>query len=233
MLRIDAAPLVVGILAVAVGVAALMLQWLRRASKDHGLAWFGLLGILYGTRLLLSTRTVAELLDTPGKIRFFIWAITFVIGIPATIFAWSLVSPEWNRTIRILIGVISGLAILAIASYPVTSLRPVMQELNNILVIGFTLAFLAYLFFVCPPTIPQLTLLRIGSGIFGVFVLYTNLVSVNLVPGSAGVEFIGFFIYICLLGYVGAARMFRNEEHLLGHPQGTGDRAPDSGVDSA
>jgi len=215
MLRTDSAPLVVGILVVAIGIVALLLQGLRRASKDRGLAWFGLFAILYGTRLLLSTRVLAQLLGAAGAILFLIWAITFTIGIPATIFAWSLVSTEWNRPIRILLSVIAVLAALAIATYPITSLRPAMQLMNNLLVIGFTIGFLVYLFFFCPRTLPGLKLLRIAFGTFGLFVVYTNLVSTNLMPGSAGIEFIGFFIFICFLGYVAAQHTFRNEEHLL------------------
>src|SRR5271166_4748603 len=65
MLRTDAAPRVVGILVVAIGVGAL-LQAVRRASKDHGLGWFGLLAILYGTRLLLGNWSGCE---SPGRAR--------------------------------------------------------------------------------------------------------------------------------------------------------------------
>ena len=215
MLRSDAAPLVVGILVIAIGIGALLLQALRRASKDRGLIWFGLFAILYGIRLLITTRSFGGLIGAPGEIRFFIWAITFTIGIPAAIFAWSLVSSQWNRTIRILLGAIAALAVLAIATYPIVSLRPAMQLMNNVLVIVFTTAFLVYLFFLRPTVVPGLNVLRIGFGLFALFVVYTNLVSAKLVPGNAGFEFVGFFIYICFLGYIGAERMFRNEEHLL------------------
>jgi sigma-B regulation protein RsbU (phosphoserine phosphatase) len=215
MLRFDAAPLVVGILVTAIGIGALLLQGLRRASKDRGLVWFGLFAILYGIRLLITTRLFADLVRARQVVLFLIWAITFTIGIPAAIFAWGLVSSKWNRTIRILIGAIAALAIVAIATYPIVSLRPAMQLMNNVLVIGFTSAFLVYLFYLRPSDVPGLKVLRIGFGLFALFVVYTNLVSANLMPGNAGFEFIGFFIYICFLGYIGAERMFRNEEHLL------------------
>ena len=215
MLRFDAAPLVVGILVTAIGIGALLLQGLRRASKDRGLVWFGLFAILYGIRLLITTRLFADLVRARQVVLFLIWAITFTIGIPAAIFAWGLVSSKWNRTIRILIGAIAALAVVAIASYPIVSLRPAMQLMNNVLVIGFTSAFLVYLFYLRPSDVPGLKVLRIGFGLFALFVVYTNLVSANLMPGNAGFEFIGFFIYICFLGYIGAERMFRNEEHLL------------------
>jgi sigma-B regulation protein RsbU (phosphoserine phosphatase) len=215
MLRSDAAPLVVGILVTAIGIGGLLLQGLRRASKDRGLVWFGLFAILYGIRLLITTGLSADLVGSRRVLLFLIWAITFTIGIPAAIFAWGLVSSEWNRTIRILLGAIAALAVLAIASYPVASLRPALLLINNLLVIGFTSAFLVYLFFLRPTAVPGLKVLRIGFGLFALFVMYTNLVSANLMPGNAGLEFVGFFIYICFLGYIGAERMFRNEEHLL------------------
>jgi sigma-B regulation protein RsbU (phosphoserine phosphatase) len=215
MLRSDAAPLVVGILVTAIGIGALLLQGLRRAGKDRGLIWFGLFAILYGIRLLLTTGLFADFVGGRQVVLFLVWTITFTIGIPAAIFAWGLVSSKWNRTIRILIGAIAALAVLAIASYPGVSLRPALLLMNNLLVIGFTSAFLAYLFYLRPTDVPGLKVLRIGFGLFALFVVYTNLVSANLMPGNAGLEFVGFFIYICFLGYIGAERMFRNEEHLL------------------
>ena len=214
-LRSDAAPLVVAILVSAIGIGAILLQGLRRASKDRGLVWFGLFAILYGTRLLLTTRLFADLLDARRETSFLIWAITFTIGIPAAIFAWSLVSSQWNRTIRVLLGAIAALAVLAIATYPVASLRQAMLLANNTLVIGFTTAFLVYLFFLRATAVSGLKVLRIGFGTFALFVVYSNLVSANLMPGNASFEFVGFFIYICFLGYIGAERMLRNEEHLL------------------
>jgi len=215
MLRSAAAPLVIGILVTAIGIGALLLQGLRRASKDRGLIWFGLFAILYGIRLLLTTGLFGDFLGGRQVILFLVWGFTFTIGIPAAIFAWGLVSSEWNRTIRILLGAIGALAVLAIASYSVASLRPSLLLMNNLLVIGFTSAFLVYLFYLRPTDVPGLKVLRIGFGLFALFVVYTNLVSANLMPGNAGLEFVGFFIYICFLGYIGAERMFRNEEHLL------------------
>jgi sigma-B regulation protein RsbU (phosphoserine phosphatase) len=215
MLRSAAAPLVIGILVTAIGIGALLLQGLRRASKDRGLIWFGLFAMLYGIRLLLTTGLFSDFFGGRQVVLFLVWAITFTIGIPAAIFAWGLVSSEWNRTIRILLGAIAALAVLAIASYPVASLRPALLLMNNLLVIAFTSAFLVYLFYLRPTSVPGLKVLRIGFGLFALFVVYTNLVSANLMPGNAGLEFVGFFIYICFLGYIGAERMFRNEEHLL------------------
>ena len=51
----DAARLVVAIISIAIGLAAILVQWLRRKTQDRVRLWFGLLALLYGYRALMMT----------------------------------------------------------------------------------------------------------------------------------------------------------------------------------
>ena len=86
--------------------------------------------------------------------------------------------------------------------------------MNNILVIGFTVAMIVYLFVVPADTVPDLKTLRIVMLIWGLFVIYNNLRG-WLPVGGADYEFVGFAIFLCSLGYLVARRSLRTEEALL------------------
>jgi serine phosphatase RsbU (regulator of sigma subunit) len=60
-----------------------------------------------------------------------------------------------------------------------------------------------------------LRVLRTGLIVFLIFVLYTVLFFLQLLPGSGDLEFIGFSFLLCCLAYVALSRAQRNEERLL------------------
>src|SRR3974390_1918235 len=93
LLLADAARLIVAIVSIAIGLASMLVQWLRRKTQDRVRLWFGLLALLYGYRALLMTGSARYFLSGRA-IDFQIAIITFTIGIPAVLFGWGLVSQK-------------------------------------------------------------------------------------------------------------------------------------------
>ena len=83
--------------------------------------------------------------------------------------------------------------------------------MNNVLVIGFTVAMIVYLYVVPAEKVPERKTLRVVLLIWGSFVIYNN-VKGWLPSGGADYEFIGFALFLCSLGYVVARRSLRTEE---------------------
>ncbi len=210
----DFARLVVAIISIAIGLAAILVQWMRRKTQDRVRLWFGLLAILYGYRALMMTDS-AQLFLSQRAIEFQIALVTFTIGIPAILFGWGLVAKKHNRVIKSLLTVN---VLMALAYLVLRNNQPVVLALftlNNILVIGITVAILVYLFVVPPGTVPELKTLRIVMLIWGMFVIYNNVRGWLPFNANGDYEFVGFAVFLCSLGYLVAQRSLRTEEALL------------------
>ena len=86
----------------AIGLASILVQWLRRKTQDRVRLWFGLLALLYGYRALMMTDS-AQLFLSASVIEFQIALVTFTIGIPAILFGWGLVAKKQNRITKSLL----------------------------------------------------------------------------------------------------------------------------------
>ena len=202
----------IAILTMGVALGAFVLQSLRRRSKERTLFWFGAFAFLYGLRVLLQTGVMQYLVER-STLGFAIRLITFTIGMPAVMFAWGLVSDRLALAPKVLLIINAVMAIASVAFYSNERIQGALDLLNSVLVIGFTLAYLIYIFLPRCQNISGIKALRVIFLVLGVFVLYTNLVGA-LSQRRVDVEFIGFFVFICSLGYLTAARSFRNEEQL-------------------
>ena len=209
----DAARIVVAIVSMAIGLASIFAQGLRWKSRDRVRLWFGLLSLLYGYRTLLMTES-AQLFLTRSNILFQIALITFTIGIPAILFGWGLVAKKHNWLTKSLLTVNALMAVAFLLFHANGSVVGALFVMNNVLVIGFTLAVIIYLYVVPVGTVPELKTLRTVVLIWGLFVIYNNLRG-WLPRGGGDFEFIGFAIFLCSLGYLVAHRSLRNEEALL------------------
>ena len=197
----------------AIGLAAILVQWMRRKTLDRVRLWFGLLALLYGYRALMMTDS-ARLFLSRNAIDFQIALVTFTIGIPAILFGWGLVAKKHNRVTKSLltINVLMALAYLVLRSN-----QPAVRALfviNNILVIGFTLGIIVYLFVVPRGTVPELKTLCVVMLIWGMFVIYNNVRGLLPFNANGDYEFVGFAVFLCSLGYLVARRSLRTEEAL-------------------
>ena len=210
----DLARLVVAIISITIGLAAVLVKWLRRKTQDRVRLWFGLLALLYGYRALMMTSS-AQLFLSTRAIEFQIALVTFTIGIPAILFGWGLVAKKHNRITKSLLTIN---ALMAVAYLVFRANQPVVGALfvlNNILVIGFTLAIIVYLFVVPPGKVPEIKTLRVVMLIWGLFVIYNNLRGLLPFNANGDYEFVGFALFLCSLGYLVARRSLRTEESLL------------------
>ncbi len=213
VLLADAARLVVAIVSMAIGLGSILVQWLRRKRQDLVGLWFGLLALLYGYRALLMTES-AHFFLSDRTIAFQIGLITFTIGIPAILFGWGLVSEKQNWLTKSLLIVNGLMALTFLLFYSTDVVVRALNVVNNVLVIGFTVAMIVYLFVVPAHRVPELKTLRVVLLIWGLFVIYNNLRG-WLPAGGTDFEFIGFAIFLCSLGYLVARRSLNTEEALL------------------
>src|SRR5260370_1342858 len=86
---------------------------------------------------------------------------------------------------------------------------------NSVVILLSVPLFVAMVFLPQRPSNRDRRILRAGLVVFFIFVVYTNLVGLGLSSGNPNLEFIGFSINLCCLGYVALARAQRNEERLL------------------
>jgi phosphoserine phosphatase RsbU/P len=213
LLVADSARLVVAIVSMAIGFASILVQWLRWKTQDRVRLWFGLLALLYGYRALLMTQSAGYFL-TGRTIKFQTALVTFTIGIPAILFGWGLVAKKHNWVTKSLLTVNALMAATFLLFSSNAEVVGVLYVINNILVIGFTLAIIIYLYVVPAASVPELKTLRTVILIWGAFVIYNNLRGwVGL--GGDDYEFVGFALFLCSLGFLVARRSLRNEEALL------------------
>lgn len=210
----DFARVVVAIISIAIGLAAILVQWLRRKTQDRVRLWFGLLALLYGYRALMMTDS-AQLFLSARAIQFQIALVTFSIGIPAILFGWGLVAKKHNRVTKSLLAINVLMAVAYLVLRANQSAVRALFVINNILVIGFTLAILVYLYVVPSGTVPELKTLRVVMVIWGLFVIYNNLRGWLPFNANGDYEFVGFAVFLCSLGYLVARRSLRTEEALL------------------
>ena len=140
--------------------------------------------------------------------------VTFTIGIPAILFGWGLVAKKHNWITKSLLTINVLMAVTYLVLHANPSAVRALYVLNNVLVIGFTVAIIVYLYVVPAGTVPELNTLRVVMLVWGLFVIYNNLR--GWLPTRGGdYEFIGFAIFLCSLGYLVARRSLRTEEALL------------------
>jgi len=213
VLLTDAARLVVAIVSMAIGLGAILVQWLRRKTQDRVRLWFGLLALMYGYRALLMTESAQFFLGR-RTIEFQIALVTFTIGIPAILFGWGLVAKEHNWVTKSLLTVNVLMAVTFLVVYSNYSAVRALFVTNNVLVIGFTVAMIVYLYMVPASSVPEVKTLRVVVLIWGLFVIYNNARGWLPFRNKADYEFIGFAIFLCSLGYLVAQRSLRTEEAL-------------------
>ena len=208
----DAARLVVAIVSMTIGLASILVQWLRRKTPDRVRLWFGLLALLYGYRVLLMTES-ARFFLTGRTIEFQVALITFTIGIPAILFGWGLVGKKHNWLTKSLLTVNALMAVTFLLFFSNNGVVGALFVLNNVMVIGFTVAMIVYLYVVPAGSVPELKTVRIVILVWGAFVIYNNVR--GWLGGGADYEFVGFALFLCSLGYLVARRSLRTEEALL------------------
>ena len=196
-----------------IGLALIALSLLRWKATDLSLISFGMLCFLYGAR----TRAFEFLFDIPLPFSSYIhWFITYLVPIPAWLFAEQFLGKGWKSSVRRLLQVQIVFSIIAISAGAYLQKPYAAWAANNILVIiGIVIVFAN---FFQPKLLwnRELKVLRFGFFLFAAMGLIEN-ISPLLKKGVevSYLEGFGFIIFIGCLGYAVARRFFQNEKELI------------------
>jgi sigma-B regulation protein RsbU (phosphoserine phosphatase) len=222
-LRWELINVAVGVLLSAIGLGGIALYFFRRKSRDLTLIYFGLFSFLYGFRLLCERGIFQSLFSaSPEFWRWVNWAISAVIIFPFGLFFYRLAGERLRRFFR---WILIAQAVLTAAEFfgAVFGIhRARLSVSNNIIVLGTLLSVAAFFAITKRPYDLGKTLTReirvflFGFSVWVVFILQANLADLRLVSGfGTDIEFLGFFVFVCCLGYVTASLAFAREERLL------------------
>jgi sigma-B regulation protein RsbU (phosphoserine phosphatase) len=200
-----------GVLIAAAGLAACLIFGVRRKRRDFSLLYFGMAASLYGVRLFIngSAGYMHHAWDRAGLL------ITFIVGIPFTLFIAETAAPRWKNLIWWVMGGVSVVAACGVASVLSWRYLGLLQAVNSITVLILVSVTLVLLFIPLRSPNRETSILRLGFLVFLLFAIYTNLVSVGALTGRVDLEFIGFTCFLGCLGFVAVSRTQKNEERLF------------------
>ncbi|HLH06861.1 MAG TPA: SpoIIE family protein phosphatase [Terriglobales bacterium] len=213
VLRGDLLQLALGVIVLATGLAACFLFIPRARRRDYTLLFFGLAAVLYGIRLLVTPQTSRFVAGSSKTVLAYIDVIiTGVITVPLGLFFAEIV-PRWKRLVYVIVALQLAEGIFYIASQLSDRAAELSTRINGITVL-VTIPFLILLFITPEKGDRNLWVVRIGFVVFTGFVIYTNLVTIKLIAGNPGIEYLGFVFLLCCLGYVAASQALHKEEKL-------------------
>jgi sigma-B regulation protein RsbU (phosphoserine phosphatase) len=201
-----------GVLIAAAGLVACLLYFVRLKRRDNSLLYFGLAAALYGVRVFIEGAT--SYMDHQWDRLPLV--ISLFVAIPLILFFRLITaSPFWKLVSYYLVGLFGAIAVFGIGRILLHRDLRLVQLLINTSALFAIPPLLAMLFIPFRSANRDQTILRIGIFIFALFVVYTNLVNIKVIPGNSDLEFIGFIFFLASVGFVAASRTQRNEERLL------------------
>jgi len=211
--RWDIYEIIFGTILSIIGLALIALSLLRWKTIDLSLVSFGILCFLYGAR----TKAFQFLFDIPLlPWTYTFWFITYLIPIPAWLFAEQFLGKGWKSSLRRLLQVqiVFSIAAILVSSYQGNPYEA--MDGNNIIVpIGLLIVIANFFQPHLQPT-RELKMLRAGFLIFALLALHANIAPwFTTSYASFYLEWLGFLIFIGCLGYAVARRFFQNEKDLI------------------
>jgi serine phosphatase RsbU (regulator of sigma subunit) len=217
-LRWQLAGVAIGIALLATGLASLALFLFRRKSSDFTLIYFATFSILYAVRLLFREDIFRSLFPFGDSVwQQLILFIDCFIVVPFTLFLIQIVEPRWQNILRWVLVAQIAFGVAHLMSSLLGIGRSAMRVGNNLFVIGSCALVAAY--YISTRTgkrsSREITTVFAGLAVFALFVVEGNLADLSVLPSHHNVEPIGFFIFVCCLGFVTAQRTLAKEERLL------------------
>ena len=201
--RWDIYEIIFGTFLSVIGLALIALSLLRWKKIDLSLISFGIVCFLYGAR----TKAFQFLFDVPLlPWSYTHWFITYLIPIPAWLFAEQFLGKGWKSSIRRLLQIQIVLSIVVISVHAYLGITYAAVAANNIIVIIGLLIVIANLFQPHLQPSLELKMLRAGFLIFALLALHAN-IAPWFTKGfeSFYLEWLGFLIFIGCLGYAVAS----------------------------
>jgi phosphoserine phosphatase RsbU/P len=220
-LRWELLKISVAIVLLSFGAVAIALFFSRRKARDLTLIYFGLFSVLYGVRLLSNLQTIQLSFGyAPAFWLYVNWVITAVIILPFELFLYQITEGWLKKFLRWLVTIQAVLSLLEII-FTVLGFKLDKLNLVNSVSVLATL-FSGPVFYVItrgwtswrPPLTRELRIFLSGLAVWIVFVLQANLRGLGILK-SLDIEFLGFFVFVCCLGYITASRSFAKEEQLV------------------
>lgn len=206
--RSDELQLLVAAASITVGLVAIGFSFIRQRF-DRLLSFFAWFAAEYGFRLWMQSGMFRLMAHPSVAIDRLQMALNVFVSIPAFLFfeATGLI----GRTGRVILHVACLFALCLIASIFLGVPLPRIDNLNSILVIAGS-ASAMFLAFRQPAVTNDAVVFRAGLAVFVVLVLWTNVG--ELLGHRPAVEFYGFAILLCCLGYVAAHRALDRDQQL-------------------
>jgi phosphoserine phosphatase RsbU/P len=210
----DLATLSIGVISCAVAITSLAVYFLRSLRRDRTLLWFGIFAAVYGIRILLGVEVFRAGFyihaDTAGSV---ILLITYVIQLPAMMFALDLIDAKGTRIAKLMFVVASTLAVAGAVSVLFGIATDSMPHVNNFLVVAFFLP--TYIWAYSQSNRAEgMRWMQAAFFLFIASVVYDNLSGFGLVR-PFGLEPFGFLILLAAMGYVAAQKTIASQQKLL------------------
>lgn len=220
-LRWELLRIAVAVVLLSFGAVAIALYFSRSKARELTLVYFGLFSLLYAGRLLGGLETVQLCFPLSHPFwAYFNWVITAVIILPFELFLYELSDDRLKAFLRWLItiqAILSALGILLAGA----GIRLRLLTLTNSFTVLATLCSVPAFYAITgvPDTLRrpwsrEVRVFLAGFITWLLFVLYANLLGVGVLQGR-DVEFLGFLIFVCCLGYITVSRSFAKEELLV------------------
>jgi sigma-B regulation protein RsbU (phosphoserine phosphatase) len=207
--------LMAGVLTLTAGVAQLGFSRPFRQDRNRPLAFLGITGLLYGTRLLANLPQIQELIPAPPLFWLYIdtW-VSYLILVPTLYFIELSFGGGWHQSIRWMRRIATLYAVAAMAIDAVTATPAAAKGPLNYLIIAAIGVVIASSFGTRATPFQGLRVVRAGALVFGAFVLFENIVRARGLPGTWTVEWAGVLVMLGCLGYVAVSRAVENDRRL-------------------
>ena len=223
-LREDFADVVVGSILIALGIAVLGLGAVRARGTSRPLFYLGIADVLYGLRLIADTDLLGAWVGIPEPAAaWLISIITYVMPLPAILFAEWALGRGWRSSLRLALWVQIAYAAGAILTDVVRGPYAAMG-INNFVVL-FVLAVLilnSVLYLRKSPGVLRTREAKViiaASIVFLALVINENLVSAGLVPWGVSQEGLGILVMGGAVVYAFLHRVLVTERRLAGISQ--------------
>jgi phosphoserine phosphatase RsbU/P len=206
--RSDELRLFVAAASITVGLVAIGFSFIRR-KFDRLLSFFAWFAVLYGCRLWMQT-SIHNLMAGPSpfivKLRM---ALNFFVSIPAFLFFEA--SGLLGRAGRIITYAACLLELSLIVALLFGAPLLVLDHLNSLVIIAGSVSLVSLAFRQRVMT-RDTVVFRTGLAIFVGLVLWTNVS--ELLGNQVAVEFYGYAVLLCCLGYVAARQALDRDQQL-------------------
>jgi sigma-B regulation protein RsbU (phosphoserine phosphatase) len=214
-LRADLPPVVAGIFLSGLAVVAGALTLALRRGGDRTPLWFSLFTGIYGVRLVLDSFPAELLLGIPPvPYQLTLAALSYLVPVPFALFVRELLGPGWKSSFRFLWPTFLIYAAVVIPLEIVWGRPWVAMAPYRVLVLVSLLLVLGHIYRPGRTASPELRLLRASGVVLALFVVNENLEDLDVMPWKLDAEWVGFLLFLCVLGWIVARRILETQRRL-------------------